>query len=70
MGVADAMQIAQLFGGTVFVGLRACMPEHADAGQITDVAVRFLASHPERRHLPAVTLVAEALAEAFPCPPG
>ncbi len=35
--------------------------------QITDVVLKWLDDHPEKRHLPAPYLVMTALKEAFPC---
>jgi Rap1a immunity proteins len=45
-----------------------CIPEHVSGDQVTDVVLRELNSHPERRHLSAWNLVAVALYAAFPCP--
>jgi hypothetical protein len=67
MAVSDAMEAAQAFNGTV-ARWRACVPVGITAGQAKDVTVRYLTRYPERRHLVAATLVAAALAEAFPCP--
>ena len=36
-------------------------------GQIIDITVRFLESHPEQRHLSAALLVIRAISEKFPC---
>jgi hypothetical protein len=66
-GVADAMTTAQAANGTV-AGWRACLSEQITAGEVRDVAVNFLARHPEKRDIAAATLVAQALEEAFPCP--
>ena len=66
IGVADAMEAARPVNGMV-AGFRACFPAQVTAGQVTDVAVSFLTRHPEWRHLAASSLVAGALAEAFPC---
>jgi hypothetical protein len=48
-------------------GFKACLPVNSSLEQSRDVVVRFLRAHPELRHLVAVSLVARALAEAFPC---
>ena len=45
-----------------------CPRDTVTLAQMTDVVVRFLAAHPERRELGAAGLVAQALSEAFPCP--
>ncbi len=42
-----------------------CLPERVKAGQITDVAIAYLASHPAKRHLDASYLVELALREGF-----
>jgi hypothetical protein len=61
-GVADIMmQSIPVFGW------RACLPETVSAAQATDVLKQFLNQHPEQRHYAAASLVAKALAEAFPC---
>ena len=61
--VADAMA-----DGVPLFGRRACIPAGADAGQIRDVAVRYLESRPDIRHGSAAQLAAIAYSEAFPCP--
>lgn len=61
VAVADAMA-----AGAQIAGWTAC-PPHVSREQVVDVAKRFLATHPEIRHTAGVGLVAQALAEAFPC---
>lgn len=46
---------------------KACISPNADMNQIVDVFHLYMKNHPERRHLPAQNLVAEALASAFSC---
>jgi hypothetical protein len=36
--------------------------------QTRDVVIRFLAAHPEIRHMHRLTLTVRALREAWPCP--
>ena len=61
-GVADIMmQSIPVFGR------RACLPETVSVAQAMDVLKRFLSQHPEQRRYAAVSLVAKALADAFPC---
>lgn len=43
-----------------------CIPETASSGQIRDVVLKYLRDHPERRHIIAGTLIANALADAWP----
>lgn len=45
-----------------------CPPDGVDTGQTVDVVIKYLQAHPKSRHQPAVRLVRESLAEAFPCP--
>ena len=66
-GVADAMSAAQTFGRTM-MGWRACVPPGVTAWQARDVVVWFLTYHPEVRRYAAAVPVAQALAQAFPCP--
>ena len=61
-GIADAMGIAAFLGGR-----RACIPLAATEGQALDVVKRFLEQHPAEPQEEAVSLVAQALSEAFPC---
>ena len=61
-GIADAMGIAAILGGR-----RACIPLAATEGQALDVVKRFLEQHPAEPQEEAVSLVAQALSEAFPC---
>jgi Rap1a immunity proteins len=61
-GVADAM--------TSYGGLgeyRACMPKPVVVEQVVEVAIQSLRANPAGRHLTAVSLIAKALAKAFPC---
>jgi hypothetical protein len=63
VGIADAMSNV-----TGVLGRRACIPLPAvPRGQVIDVVKRYLEQHPETRHDSAVSLVAQALSEAFPC---
>lgn len=64
LGVADAMQ-----GYTALGEWRMCSSKNVNSVQVVDVVKAFLTAHPEIRHFAAASLVAKALAEAFPCPP-
>jgi hypothetical protein len=44
-----------------------CFTEQVTRSQVRDVAIRYLQSAPQLRHLPASNLVAVALTQAFPC---
>ncbi len=48
-------------------GFKVCFVEKVSAGQIKDVVSKWLKDHPERRQYGAPGLVANALAEAYPC---
>jgi hypothetical protein len=65
-GVADVLLPIWAKGGD-FNGWRACIPKDAIGSQVTDVVIKFLREHPEWRHFTASSLVAQALAQAFPC---
>jgi hypothetical protein len=51
----------------MIAGWTACIPEGVAKRQIVDVVTKHLRERPQDRHLTAVSIVAEALAEAFPC---
>jgi hypothetical protein len=61
MGIVDALD------GNQIGGQKACFSASMTGGQIRDVVVKFLQSHPEIRHYQASGVVTEALAQAFPC---
>jgi hypothetical protein len=44
-----------------------CIPAGVTVGQLSDIILQYLEDHPEKRQLPAVTLVATAISERFPC---
>jgi hypothetical protein len=48
-------------------GWRACFPTGVTIGQMTDVTIQYLKASPQKRHMTAHSLVAEALERAFPC---
>lgn len=50
-----------------FDGRYVCAPKSVTAGQATDIVVKYLTDHPEKRHELASFLVASALMDAFPC---
>jgi hypothetical protein len=58
-----------LSSGNSVNGFKACIPISADMNQIVDVVKNFIRDHPEKRHLIAGSLVADAFARAFPCRP-
>lgn len=64
-GLADVMEERKTVGG-----FAACVPAPLrirSTAQLLEPVKQVLASHPEKRDLPATSLVASALAEAFPC---
>lgn len=50
-------------------GRKACVPANANMNQIVNVFRAYMRDHPEKRHLLAASLAAEAFAMAFPCRP-
>ena len=48
-------------------GWRACIPHSVTGNQVTDIALAYIEDAPEERHLVAHSLIARALADAFPC---
>jgi Rap1a immunity proteins len=65
-GVADG-QMSAVWGTNRDVAY--CIPQGSTGKQVKDVVVAYLAAHPESRHFLASTLVAAALAQAWPqCP--
>jgi hypothetical protein len=64
LSVADALMVGRVGGWT------ACIPNSVTGNQVVDVVKRFLEAHPAKRRSAAFGLVAEALAEGFPCERG
>ena len=61
LGVADVLS------GQKLGPWQACFPSPVTSQQVRDVVKRWLDRYPEKRHFNAKGLVAQALAEAFPC---
>jgi hypothetical protein len=61
LSVADALMVGRVGRWT------ACISNGVTGSRVVDVAKRFLEAHPAKRPSAASELVAEALAEAFPC---
>ena len=60
--IADVMEkVKPLYGET------ACFPEGTTPGAQTDTIKAWLAENPKLRYLSATSLIAKALAKAFPC---
>ncbi|MET4512581.1 Rap1a/Tai family immunity protein [Bradyrhizobium sp. I1.7.5] len=55
--------------GAAVGGKKACIPPNVDMNQIVDVFRGYVRERPEKRHLLAANLAAEAFALAFPCRP-
>jgi hypothetical protein len=47
---------------------RVCLPSEITNGQLNDITLLYLESHPENRHWPAVALVIMAMGNKFPAP--
>lgn len=58
-------------GGTLDVyraeHMKFCIPDGVDPQQFIAVWNKFLQKHPEKWHLTAAPLIAQAISEAFPC---
>lgn len=65
-GYLTAIANLQMSGAAVG-GRRACIIPNANMNQVVDVFKAYLKDHPERRHLLAANLAAEAFSQAFPC---
>jgi hypothetical protein len=46
-----------------------CLPQGVTQDQLAEVVAKYLEDHPERLHLGAPVLIADALQPAFPCLP-
>lgn len=44
-----------------------CLPAESNNGQIIAVFVKYMADHPEKRHIDTPSLIIVSLKEAFPC---
>jgi hypothetical protein len=64
MAIADAARAPNAVGAA---GFTVCGLEDVTVKQLLDATTRYLSAHSEERHLSAFSLVAKALAEAFPC---
>jgi hypothetical protein len=53
-----------------FDDARFCLPKGMKEGTLMDVVGRYLANHPEKRHLSGSYLIKSALLESYPCPEG
>lgn len=62
-GVSDASLCGNMVGGSSH-----SHPEGATVGNIFEVFVTWMRSHPENASEGAAVLVARSLAEAYPCP--
>ena len=62
IGIADVMSA----GGSVD-GRKACIPDNASKADVTDSVVAWLRSRSDRRHGYAHAVVAEAIADNYPC---
>ncbi len=65
--VSGANGTAEELDGMVNSILGICAPVRVERGQIVDVVVRYFEENPADRHLPARSLIREAMVESFPC---
>jgi hypothetical protein len=61
MGIADVM------GGNVIYGWRACVPLGTAGEALLSVAMDYINRHPEERGGSSASVIAKALAQGFPC---
>jgi hypothetical protein len=59
--------VADVMGTTQIEGFTACIPFDVTVGQAVDVVKRYLEANRDKRHLTAMSLVAAALDDGFPC---
>ena len=64
MAIADAMS-----GDNTVVGLKACLDVKVRGAQVVEIVVAALHRKAADRQLSARSIVADAIADAFPCPP-
>lgn len=62
-GVQEGAQAGATFGGKCIFAL----PDGVTMGQLRDMVVQHLQSHPATRHYPASGLTVETLVAAWPC---
>ena len=65
MGYSAA--VSDVMETQVVAGWTACVSKNANVAQVTDIVTRWLANNPQKRHYAANGLIAQALAETFPC---
>jgi hypothetical protein len=56
-GIADVLSASKI----------TCASDGVTVGQVTDIVVKYLRDHPEKRHYAAQDQVGTALMQAFPC---
>jgi hypothetical protein len=64
-GISDAMSIKPALNPVNTYSR--CLSQNVTMGQIADVVEQYLQENPAKRHFAAIALIAEALANAFPC---
>jgi Ssp1 endopeptidase immunity protein Rap1a len=64
-GISDAMSIKPALNPVNTYSR--CLSQNVTMGQIADVVKEYLHQNPAKRHFAAIALIAEALANAFPC---
>jgi hypothetical protein len=61
LGFASGLMMANTLRDDV------CIPKGVIAGQMLDVVMAWIKSHPKERHFPAEAVVGLAFADAWPC---
>jgi hypothetical protein len=65
-GISDALALATEVADGIY-GYRACRPESITAGQLRDIVISYLKSHPEELRFKSPSVVVKILGETFPC---
>ena len=47
--------------------VRVCVPEQAQAGQLTDLITSWIMKHPKDRHQPIQVLILAVMGDGYPC---
>lgn len=67
MGFNEAVDVSQQAAA---FGIKVCIPKEATAGQLTDVILAYIESHPADRHQPTKLLAYYAFGQAYHCATG
>lgn len=65
--IACTSYVLGVFHGSHVRGRVICLPDRVDTGQLYQIAISYIRSHPTRSHEPVFGLILAAWLEAFPC---